>query len=113
MKIRAYGLDAEFPTLVGVQTNPATLIGVDNARLNGEIINFGEMLSIDVSFEYGLDEGGPYPFSTPIETKVALGAFHFHADIIGLSAGERYYFRAKAQDIFYTITSSVIVSGDT
>jgi len=79
-----------------VQTDPATLIGVNTARLHGQILDLGPTLSLDVNFEYGVALGGPYPFSTPIETKIVAGAFQ--ADIAGLIAGTTYYFRAVGDD---------------
>jgi len=82
-----------------VQTNPATLIGVNGARLNGEILSLGSLAALEVSFEYGLVSGVPYPHSTPPETKSGIEAFF--ADISGLSPGKTYYFKAKGG--FWTI----------
>lgn len=84
-----------------VQTNPATA-GTHSARFNGEILSLGSLAFLDVSFEYGLDEGGPYPYSTTPERKTEVGAFH--AVVHSLIADTAYYFRAKGWDGIYTIS---------
>jgi hypothetical protein len=91
-----------------VQTNPATNIGAHSARLQGEILSLGSFSSLDVSFEYGQSQGGPYPSSTNPQTKSSVGAFH--ADIAGIDPETAYYFKAKADDGNFTITITDQVS---
>jgi hypothetical protein len=94
-----------------VQTNPATLIAAHTARLNGEIISLSTSSTggLDVSFEYGLDSGGPYTETTTPETKTGIEAFY--ADISGLDAETTYYFRAKGWDGMFTIAITTSGSG--
>ena len=73
-----------------------------SAILNGELLHLGGSASSEVSFEYGTVKGGPYTDFTTPEVKSSVGSFH--ADITGLTPGERYYVRAKSWDYHYTLT---------
>jgi hypothetical protein len=84
-----------------VQTNPASNIGAFSARLQGEILSLGSLPSLDVSFEYGQSQGGPYPSSTTPETK--SGIVPFHGDIAGLDSNTEYFFRARGWDGNYDL----------
>jgi len=49
---------------------------------------------VSVSFEWGTEEGGPYPYETTPQPMTETGPFS--ADLTGLNPGTAYYFRAKA-----------------
>jgi len=91
-----YGTEKSFTTLKppAVTTNDATDIGVDIARLNGTLDDLGTATSANVSFEWGLTPGGPYPNETIPQVMGATGAFNFY--LTPLTPDTTYYFRAKA-----------------
>jgi len=77
-----------------VTTNDASNIGVNSARLNGNLDDLGTAASVDVSFEWGETSGGPYPNETTPQAMSTTGVFSF--DLSSLTANTTYYFRAKA-----------------
>jgi len=77
-----------------VQTDPATLVGLHTATLNGTLLNMAGAASVDVWFEYGEVSGGPYTDTTPVQ--VLTSAIAFLAVVLGLKATTTYYFRAVA-----------------
>src|SRR4030042_1416823 len=85
-----------------VNTEAATDITCTSATLNGEITSMGNVTSVDVSFEWGLDTG--YGNETPAGNLTAPGSFS--ATITGLSSSTIYHFRAKATDGKRTYTGS-------
>jgi phosphodiesterase/alkaline phosphatase D-like protein len=93
---KAYGADVQFTTSAtppSVSTNDATNISTNSARLNGELASLGTASSINVSFEYGTATGS-YTHTTADQARPSTGAFS--ADLIGLTPGTTYYYRAKA-----------------
>jgi hypothetical protein len=86
-----------------VTTSAATDVTTSSANLNGSLDSLGDYTSVDVSFEWGDTEGGPYPNETPPEEMTSIDPFS--APISGLIPATTYYFRAKA-------TGSVTVYGD-
>ncbi len=77
------------PTVI---TNPATNITDEMAILHGNLTDFGDASSANVSFQWG-----PSPslgMETPSQEMDAIGIFE--APIIGLEPDKSYYFRAKA-----------------
>ena len=91
----AYGNEASFHTGMFppyVETLPATGITDTAANLNGNLHFLGSATTVNVSFQYGTTQGGPYPDSTTPQAMTATGAFQ--APLAGLSPGTTYYFRA-------------------
>ena len=88
-----YGAE-EIVTPPMVTTNDASNIGVNSARLNGNLDDLGTATSVNVSFEWGQTSGGPYLNETTPQTANTTGAFSF--DLSSLSANTTYYFVAKA-----------------
>jgi hypothetical protein len=76
-----------------VVTESASNVGDVSARLNGTLESLCLEPSIDVSFEWGTKQGGPYPNETRITAMNTTGDFRF--DLVGLRPLTRYYFRAK------------------
>ena len=92
----AYGADAQFTTDTAppsVETDNATNINTNSARLNGELASLGTASSVNVSFEYGAATGS-YAQTTADQAMLSTGAFS--ADLSGLAPGATYYYRAKA-----------------
>jgi len=97
-----YGAEQAFTTSSHppiVATSDASSITDGAARLNGNLLSPGSAAAVNVSFEYGTSQGGPYPNSTPSQSRTTGGAFQ--ADISGLSPHVAYYFRAKADGGIY------------
>jgi phosphodiesterase/alkaline phosphatase D-like protein len=93
---KAYGADVQFTTSAtppSVSTNDATNISTNSARLNGELASLGTASSINVSFEYGTATGS-YTHTTADQARPSTAAFS--SDLIGLTPGTTYYYRAKA-----------------
>ncbi len=78
-----------------VETLPATGVTPNNATLNGNLTDMGGAATVDVSFEYGIVQGGPYPFEVVAAESPMNNPGAFHADITSLNPGQRYYFRAS------------------
>jgi hypothetical protein len=91
-----YGFEKSFITLTSptVTTNEANNIGVNAARLNGTLDDLGTATSVNVSFEWGVTPGGPYPNATTQEATNVTGIFNF--DLSSLTQSTTYYFRTKA-----------------
>lgn len=77
-----------------VTTDDASDITFDSAKLNGKLDDLGTAVAVEVSFEWGKNQGAPYPNETPAEAVNATGAFSFNP--AGLWPNTAYYFRAKA-----------------
>lgn len=78
-----------------VETYCATAIDGNSATLKGRLTDMGGADSVDVSFEWGTDEGGPYPYETNGKTMESADVF----EIIlrdELDPQTTYYFQAKA-----------------
>jgi hypothetical protein len=90
-----YGSEGSFTT-PGLQplvsTGDATLITANSATLNGALANLGSASTVNVYFQYGTTQGGPYPNSTPPQAMTSPGPFT--ANLTNLSAISTYYFRA-------------------
>jgi hypothetical protein len=93
----SYGGEKSFTTLTSptVTTNDASAIGINSARLNGTLDDLGTASSANVSFEWGVTPGGPYPNATTQEATNVTGTFSF--DLSSLTPSTTYYFRAKAE----------------
>ena len=99
VKMTAQGQAATPPT---VATNAASDVAFTLATLNGNLTNMGTATSVDVSFVYGTtsigtpsgDKGG-YDSETSPVSKGTTDTFT--ASPTGLTAGQTYYFRAKAK----------------
>jgi phosphodiesterase/alkaline phosphatase D-like protein len=97
-----YGTEQAFTTSFHppiVATSDASGITNGSARLNGDLLNRGSAAAANVSLEWGTTQGGPYPNSTPPQSRTSTGAFQ--ADISGLSPHTAYYFRSKADGGIY------------
>ncbi len=90
------GTEKSFTTLDSptVTTDDASNIGIASARLNGNLDDLGTAVSADVSFEWGVTPGGPYPNETTPETVNMTGAYSF--DLSYLTPSTVYYYRSKA-----------------
>jgi hypothetical protein len=93
----SYGAETSFTTNhlpPVVSTEGANDIMTNAAILNGDLHLLGTATTVDVSFEWGTTQGGPYPNSTTPQTMTAPDVFHAHLG--GLTSHTTYYFRAKA-----------------
>jgi phosphodiesterase/alkaline phosphatase D-like protein len=94
----AYGTEHMFTTgrtPPTVTTDNATHVTTNSATLNGNLTARGiPATTVNVSFQYGTTQGGPYPNLTPVQPMTDLGAFQSH--LTGLSSHTIYYYRAKA-----------------
>jgi len=77
-----------------ITASDASDITTDSANLNSDLATLGTASSVDVSFEWGIVSGGPYPNQTVSQTKATAGIGSI--DLSGLTPGTTYYFRAKA-----------------
>ena len=92
-----YGAEVSFTTLRVsplVATGNASTVTSNSAMLNGSLANMGAASTVNVSYQWGTTQGGPYPNSTPAQAMTAAGPFS--AGLTGLTAKTTYYFRAKA-----------------
>jgi hypothetical protein len=99
-----YGAEKSFRTSMfppSVETMPATGTTDTASTLNGNLRLLGSAVTVNVSFEYGNTQGGPYPSSTPPQAMTATGPFL--ANLSGLAPGTTYYFRAKGDGGEYGI----------
>lgn len=87
------GNEIIFTTAAGiVQTDDASNITSDAARLNGDLLSMSEEASIDVWFDYGLN----FEYSSTPQALSAIGTFY--EDISGLDENKEYVVRAVATD---------------
>ena len=110
-----YGAEVSFTTLRVsplVATGNASTVTSNSAMLNGSLANMGAASTVNVSYQWGTTQGGPYPNSTPTQAMNAPGPFS--AGLTGLSAKTTYYFRAVgdggASGISYGAESSFITA---
>ena len=92
-----YGAERSFAaptTSPSVTTDSATDVWAASARLNGKLTTLGTKGSVTVSFLWGTTAGGPYPNETGGQERTAAGAFF--ADLRGLGALTKYYYKVKA-----------------
>jgi hypothetical protein len=75
-----------------VATNCATGVHTASPTLNGTLADLGDAVSVQVSFEWGLDTS--YGQETSPQIMTEPGAFS--ADLSGLDPYVTYHFRAKA-----------------
>jgi hypothetical protein len=98
-----YGADMTFTTSpaasLSVTTNPATSVARTAATLNGYLNSMDGLRSVVVSFQLRRSTGSYREVGR--QTLTAPGPFSFN--IIGLSPGATYYFRAKAGTIGTTV----------
>jgi hypothetical protein len=91
----SYGDDMTFVTATvppAATTNAATNIGLNSATLNGNLTSLGTAPSVQVSLEWGLTTS--YGNESTPQTMMSTGPYT--ANLIGLSPGTLYHFRAKA-----------------
>ena len=74
-----------------VTSAPVSALGPQTATLAASLVSMGSAATVNVSFEYGIDD---YDHTTPPQVMTATGAFS--AVVSGLTPGKTYYFRAKA-----------------
>jgi len=92
-----YGEESFFTTgtiAPAVTTNDATDIGVASAVLNGNLDTVGTSGTVNVCFEWGDRQGGPYPYWTTFQAMTVTGPFQ--ANLTELPARTYLYFRAVA-----------------
>jgi subtilisin len=92
----SYGVEMSFTTLKvppAVVTDDATNITASSATLNGDLANLGSASTVNVSFQWGTTQGGPYPNSTTPQAMTAAGSFS--ANLSNLTGNTTYYYRAK------------------
>lgn len=92
----AYGTEHVFSTgstPPSVTTGTATRLTTNSATLNGNLTAMGTAATVNVSFQYGTTQGGPYSNSTAAQPKTTTGAFLFN--LTGLTPDTVYYFQAK------------------
>ncbi|MFA5064886.1 MAG: CARDB domain-containing protein [Dehalococcoidia bacterium] len=92
----AYGTEHVFTTghtPPSVTTGAASNLTTNSATLNGNLTATGTAATVNVSFQYGTTQGGPYPDSTTPQPKTATGAFH--SNLTGLTPYTVYYYRAR------------------
>ncbi len=92
----AYGMERSFttpPAPPTVETSTPAIIDGTSARLNGNLYAMGSASSVSVSFQWGTSAGA-YGHETVAEVKPIAGPFYF--DLTGLTPGDTYYVRAKA-----------------
>ena len=77
-----------------VTTNGAGNLATTSATLNGNLTDKGTAASVTVSFVWGWASGALNQETVPTEVMGSTGAFHF--DLVGLTPGTTYYFKAKA-----------------
>ncbi len=96
--------DYTFTTLapITVTTNAATAVSCNSVRLSGNLTALGTATPVNVSFVWGTTSGGPYTKSTTVRAMKEPGSFS--ANITGLSADTKYYFKAKADGGAYGIS---------
>jgi hypothetical protein len=82
------------PTVLDLETKPATAVDRTSATLNGSLNPEG--IETEFHFEYGTGSGS-YEFETPVESAGSgVGATPVSASPSGLQPGTQYYFRLSA-----------------
>gem|GEM_PF-2443409 len=76
-----------------VSTNGVSNVTVTSATLNGELDDLGTADSVIVAFEWGTVTG-LYVYTT--DTRMLSGSTTFFDEVVGLTPGTTYYYRAKA-----------------
>ena len=92
----SYGAEMNFTTNhlpPVVDTGGTTDIMTNAAILNGNLYLLGSAPTVDMSFEWGTTQGGPYTNSTPPQAMTEPEAFQ--AQLTGLTPDTTYYYRAK------------------
>ncbi len=92
-----YGTEHVFTTgrvPPSVVTGNATNLTTNSAALNGNLTALGTATTVNVSFQYGITQGGPYPNSSTTQARTATDAFQIN--LTALSPRTTYYYRAKA-----------------
>lgn len=122
----SYGAEMNFTTSnhpPSVATDDAQSVTASSATLDGNLTDLGSASAVNVSFEWGTSQGGPYPNTTPAQSKTSTGPFT--AALSGLNAKTTYYFRAigtgssgtsRGSEASFTTTSvkpSVVTVGAT
>ncbi len=82
-----------------VTTNNASQLTTSSAMLNGNLDSLGNASPVNVSFQWGTTQGGPYPNATAPQSLTSPGAFQ--AGLSGLASRTMYYYRAKADGGIY------------
>jgi len=85
-------LEAPLPS---VTTNAATNVSYSSATLNGTLDSTSGAPLVDVYFEWGTSQGGPYPNSQKADSMTSAGSFSY--DLSGLSSSQTYYYRTRAE----------------
>jgi hypothetical protein len=79
---------------IGVVTHDATMISTMFTTLNGELVEMGDLSSVDVYFVWG-ENPGEYTKETPRQTMTSPG--EFSAEISDLFMPDTtYYFQARS-----------------
>lgn len=84
------------PTVPTVTSGTATSVGETTATLHGTVVDDGGE-ACQYRFEYDIDSGEPYAYSTGWTGSKATGE-SFSEAVSGLTAGTDYYFRAQAKN---------------
>ena len=84
-------------TVPSITTNAVTNIGNISAQLNGQVTATGGAALDWVGFDYDLDSGAPYSFSTT--TAGSYGICSFNTTSLIFSKGTTYYLRAKGHNV--------------
>ncbi len=87
------GVDESHYTSPLVTTGSVTDITGSSAVLHGNLDNMGNAGTVTVSFEYGNNQGGPYPYISGSQKMSGPGGFSQTID--HLNNGVTYYYRAK------------------
>jgi parallel beta-helix repeat protein len=93
VEMTGLGVDAVAPT---VATSAASAVAFTLATLNGNLTDMGTANSVSLLFEWKA-KGGIYAEVTATPSSTASAPQSFTYPLPGLTAGQTYYFRAKAQ----------------
>ncbi|MCX6001455.1 MAG: hypothetical protein NTY79_02805 [Chloroflexi bacterium] len=77
-----------------VTTDNTSNLTTISAALNGTLISPGSATTVQVSFQYGTTQNGPYTNVSVVQAKTAAGTFQI--PVTGLTPATTYYYRAKA-----------------
>ncbi|MBI4283225.1 MAG: hypothetical protein HY663_02005, partial [Chloroflexi bacterium] len=99
----ANGTDMTFTTLTPptVSTGNVTNVTANSATISGNLTSLGSASAVNVFFEYGTTTS--YGSKTIAESMTATGTFS--ANLIGLSPGTTYHFRAQADGVMHGMAS--------
>ena len=99
------GSDMTFTTLAvtapSVTTLAASNVGYDKVTLNGNLNLLGTASTVNISIDYGPTTS--YGSTTTIQSQAATGIFSFN--ISGLTHGNTYHFRARADGGIHGVTT--------